>query len=69
MTPDGRVLCQATVDAVSEFVWEVTVWGQKPFDVTRIYTITAKDDNSAAFDGIGRFTAEMEQLRDASSKD
>jgi len=54
---------------VSDCTWEVTVWGESPFDVTRIYTLTAKDDNSAAFEGIERFTAEMEDVRAGKSKD
>jgi len=69
MDPNNRILCHATVDSVSDCTWEVTVWGESPFDVTRIYTLTAKDDNSAAFEGIERFTAEMEDVRAGKSKD
>jgi hypothetical protein len=44
---------------------EVKVWGEKPFDHERIYTIKAKDDNSAAQEGLRLFVEEMENLRDA----
>ena len=66
---NSRILCKATVDQVADCTWEVTVWGEAPFDVTRNYTIHAKDDNSAAFEGISRFTAEMEALRAGETKD
>jgi hypothetical protein len=69
MDEKPRVLCHATVDHVLDCVWDVVVWGEKPFDVTRNYTLIAKDDNSAAFEGIRRFTAEMEALRDGETKD
>jgi hypothetical protein len=64
-----RILCQATVDKLADFTWEVYVWGQTSFDQTRTYTLNAKDDNSAALEGIRIFTEEMENLRDADSKE
>jgi hypothetical protein len=69
MDGNARILCHATVDHVLDCTWDVTVWGERPFDATRNYTLTAKDDNSAAFEGIRRFTAEMEALRDGKTKD
>ena len=64
--PPVGVKAQTTVDFlqldIDGPVFKVKVWGEKPFAHTRIYKITAKDDNVAAFEGIRRFTAEMEQL-------
>jgi len=60
-----RVLASCTVDELGGMQYEVKVWGQKPFDHERIYTIKAKDDNSAADQGLRLFVEEMECLRDA----
>ena len=65
----SRVLCQATVDKLADFTWEVTVWGLAPFDRTRTYTLNAKDDNSAAREGMRLFTDEMEALRGTNIED
>ena len=64
-----RINCQATVEKLADFTWEVTVWGIAPFDRTRIYTLAEKDDNSAAWEGIRRFTEEMEALHDMNTED
>jgi hypothetical protein len=64
-----RINCQATVEKLADFTWEVTVWGLAPFDRTRIYTLAEKDDNSAAWEGIRRFTEEMEALHDMNTED
>ena len=67
-----RVLASATVDQVrggSVPLWEVFVWGQPPFDRERTYTIEAKTDTLAAFQGIEMFVDEMETLRDAELKE
>lgn len=60
-----RVLASCTVDELGSMQYEVRVWGQKPFDHERIYTIKAKDDNSAAQKCLELFVEEMEFLRDA----
>lgn len=69
-----RILANAVVDLLEDGpdpIWEVTVYspdteqdGQR-----RVYTITGKDDNFAAQEGIRRFVEEMENLRDALTKD
>jgi hypothetical protein len=67
-----RILAQATVDLMEDGplpLWEVTVWGQPPFDYRRIYTLEGKTDNNAAQEGIRLFVDEMENLRDALIKD
>lgn len=43
-------------------VFRVEVWGNSPFDYVRIYRISAKDDNTAAFEGLRRFEEEMEAM-------
>lgn len=62
---EGRILASCTVDDLGGMQHEVKVWGEKPFDHERIYTIKAKDDNSAAQEGLRLFVEEMENLRDA----
>jgi hypothetical protein len=62
---EERVLASCTVDSLGGMQYEVKVWGEKPFDHERIYTIKAKDDNSAAHQGLRLFEEEMENLRDA----
>jgi hypothetical protein len=52
----------------SEPTWEVNVWGEEPHDSRRTYTIKAKTDNDAAFEGIRQFCEEMEAL-DSAPKD
>ena len=64
-----RINCQATVEKLADFTWEVMVWGLAPFERTRIYTLAEKDDNSAAWEGIRRFTEEMEALHDMNTED
>ena len=54
------ILLPATPKKLGEF--KVTVWGQPPYDQTRIYEITAKNDTVAAQQGIQRFVDEMEPL-------
>lgn len=61
-----RILAQATVDDLGQGNWSVEVNGH---DHRRIYTLRAKDDKTAAFEGIERFTEEMEVLGDASNGD
>ena len=63
---DLMVLASAIVDVIkpatpaAQGLFRVTVWGQPPYDQTRIYEITANSDTSAAQQGIDRFVAEME---------
>jgi hypothetical protein len=45
------------------------VWGEVPFDHKRTYTLNAKDDNSAAEEGLRLFCDEMECLRSAEAKE
>lgn len=42
--------------------WEVSVWGEEPYGRRRSYTLRAKTDNDAAFEGIRLFVSEMENL-------
>ena len=60
------VKARAVVDTVKESmngcglgVYRVEVWGDYPDDYCRVYTISAKDDNSAAFKGLDLFSKEM----------
>jgi len=62
-------MCNATVDKLADFTWEVAVIGVTPYDHTRIYTLAAKDDNSAAWEGIRLFQEEMEALHDMNTED
>ncbi len=58
-----QVLCDAVVDLVSRvqrpYLFRVTVTGLPPHAVTRVYEISAKDDNMAAMAGIRQFVNEM----------
>ena len=66
--PGGRVLASATVEQVrggSVPLWEVSVWGEPPFDHRRLYILELKTDNLAAQEGIRLFVEEMECLREA----
>jgi hypothetical protein len=59
---DRRVLCSAVVEPLTPppvDVWRVEVWGQKPYDRTRVYTIRANGEDNAARDGLRQFTEEM----------
>jgi hypothetical protein len=60
---DCQVYCQCVVDLISRrqrpYLFRVTVWGQPPHTVRRIYDIAAKDDNTAAQKGIDLFVKEM----------
>lgn len=65
MEASGRILAKATVDMIKfgpEPTWEVTVWGEPPFDRRRTYTLKAKTDNIAAEKSIDLFVEEMECL-------
>ncbi len=69
MDNENRVRASCTVDDLGHRQFEVRVWGEKPFDHERTYTLGAKDDNSAAQEGLRLFVEEMECLRDAQMKD
>jgi hypothetical protein len=60
---EGRILASCTVDELGGMQYEVNVWGEKPFDHKRMYTVKAKDDNSAAEQCLRLFEEEMECLR------
>jgi len=62
---EDKILASCTVDELGSMQYEVNVWGEKPFDHKRMYTIKAKDDNSAAQECLRLFVEEMECLRDA----
>lgn len=66
---DNRVKASCTVDDLGGMNYEVTVWGEAPFDHDRIYTLKATSDNTAAQEGLRLFVEEMECLRDAVMKD
>ena len=62
------VLASATVDVIRPATprrqgnFRVNVWGQPPYDQTRVYEISAKNETLAAQQGIARFVREMEPL-------
>jgi hypothetical protein len=63
--PTVPVLANATVEMVKAGptpTWDVHVWGEEPHDHRRAYLIKAKDDTSAAFEGIRLFVEEMTDL-------
>lgn len=63
-----QVLASATVDVIrpatplKQGLFKVTAWGLPPHDQDRIYEIEAKNDTTAAQQGIARFVKEMEAL-------
>jgi len=65
MTP---VLASAIVDVIHPTtplalgLFKVTVWGEEPYNFTRVYEISAKSDNMAAQQGIRRFETEASLL-------
>ena len=65
----GRVNASCTVEDLGRRQFEVKVWGEEPFDHERAYTLEAKDDNSAAKEGLRLFCDEMECLRDTETKE
>jgi hypothetical protein len=64
----AQILAQATVDVIRPStpigfgLFSVTVWGQEPYNFTRVYEIAAQSDNMAAQQGIQRFENEMSLL-------
>lgn len=62
------ILCSAIVDVIRPSsprglgTFRVEVWGQEPHDYVRCYTIQAKNDNSAAQQGLARFQQEISEL-------
>ena len=65
----NRVNASCTVDDLGGMQYEVSVWGEAPFDHERVYTLKATSDNKAAQEGLRLFVEEMECLRDAEAKD
>jgi hypothetical protein len=49
--------------------WDVSVWGEEPHSHRRNYTLRAKTDNDAAFEGIRLFVEEMETLDSVKGED
>jgi hypothetical protein len=67
MIKPTQVKASATADMIKfgpHPTWEVSVWGEEPHNHHRSYTIKAKTDNDAAFEGIRLFVEEMENLAD-----
>lgn len=69
MSNEDRICASCTVDDLGHRQFEVRVWGEKPHDHERTYTLSALDDNKAAQEGLRLFVEEMECLRDAQMKD
>ena len=65
----NRVNASCTVEDLGGMQYEVSVWGEPPFDHERVYTLKATSDNTAAQEGLRLFVEEMECLRDAEMKD
>ena len=64
-----NVRCRATVDPVTiatlsgkPTTFKVQVWGEKPFDFVRNYTVFAGSEDNAAQEGMRRFVDEMEKI-------
>lgn len=64
MGNECQVLASAIVDLITRvqrpYLWRVTVTGLPPHNVTRVYEIQAKDDNTAAHLGIDIFVKAMQ---------
>ena len=64
----ARILANAVVDVLKPATpqrighFKVEVWGRSPYDYVRIYEIMAKNETTAAQQGIARFVKEMEAL-------
>lgn len=64
----ARILANAVVDVIKPATplrighFRVEVWGKAPYDYVRTYEIMAKNETSAAQQGIAKFVAEMEKL-------
>jgi hypothetical protein len=60
------ILANAVVDLVSEgpnlSTFKVEVWGSEPHDYVRTYEILAKDEDSAAREGLDTFVSEITDL-------
>ena len=56
---DNRVRATAIVDNLSSGLFKVTVTGLPPHAQQRVYTLSARDDNSAAMTGIEYFVNAM----------
>ena len=56
------VFASAIVDVIEPGLFRVEVWGKEPNDYVRIYEIHAKDDRTAAFEGIERFGRDITKL-------
>lgn len=60
------IFANATVDLVSEgptlSTYRVEVWGKEPNDFVRTYEILAKDEDSAAREGLDTFVEEITDL-------
>lgn len=68
---DQMIYANAIVDVINEpdgvklGLYRVEVWGREPHDYTRVYSISAKDDNMAAREGLDAFVKEISELLDS----
>ena len=60
---EAQVYCQCIVDLISRhqrpYLFKVTVWGQPPHTMRRVYEIAATTEDLAAQSGINQFIKEM----------
>lgn len=60
------IFANAVVDLISEGIslntFKVEVWGKEPHDFVRTYEILAKDEDSAAREGLDTFVSEITNL-------
>ena len=69
--PAHPVLASATVTQIKagpEPTFEVHVWGDPPNNSRRDYLIRARDDNTAAFEGLRRFGEEMANIAEGAGE-
>lgn len=57
-----RVLCSCFVDYVDNMQYDVTVWGQPPYDHRRVYSLKGVSDDAVAKEGLRLFEDEMQAL-------
>lgn len=56
------VLTEPSIDGKGLGKFRVEVWGEKPHDYSRIYTILAKDEGRAAQEGLDTFIDEITDM-------
>ena len=68
-TMDERIKASCTVDSLGAMHYEVSVWGQEPFDHHRSYTVKAQSQDHAAQEGMRLFVDEMGALCPTEARD